>query len=152
MFSVRSVIAACVCLLFLARAGAQNVSNSDVRPAILMQRAYVDYIWVKGCGERQSHSTKFVSSEDFVSFAEMQRARGEITFIEQALRQFDPNIDFNALWKKAARNQQLRGADSFGALMMLGLKSNNERCRYYLDDLSSVADIVPTLAEADKDF
>jgi hypothetical protein len=149
---LRLVMAASVCLLAQPHASAQNVSESGARPAILMQRAYVDYMWVKACEERQTHSTKFVSSDDFVSFAEMQRARGEISSIEQTLRRVDPNIDFNALWKKAAKSQQLRGADSFAALMMLGLKSSNERCRYYLDDLSSVADIVRTLAEPDKDF
>jgi hypothetical protein len=35
---------------------------------------------------------------------------------------------------------------------MLGLKSNNERCRYYLDDLENVVDLLPHLMRADKDF
>jgi hypothetical protein len=142
---------ALVCLLASPHAEAQD-GTALAKPAVLMQRAYVDYIWVKSCEERQKHRASFVSSEDFISFAEAQRARAEISAIEQTLRELDPTIDFNALWKNARTNQLSRGPDSFAALMMLGVKSNNERCRYYLDDLSTVSNTVPTLAGADKDF
>ena len=123
------------------------------RPDILMQRAYVDYICVKGCQERQQTKTSFVSSDDFISSEEMRRARAEVTSIEQILRQLDPKLDFDLLWKKAAISRESRvGSDSFAALLMLGLKSNNERCRYYLDDLEKVVDLLPRLMRADKDF
>ena len=83
----------------------------------------------------------------------MRRARAGIASVEHILRQLDPKLDFDTLWKKAANSRESRvGSDSFAALMMLGLKSNNERCRYYLDDLEKVVDLLPHLMRADKDF
>lgn len=81
---MRPAMTALVCLLASPHAAAQDVSEL-AKPAVLMQRAYIDYIWVKSCEERQKHRASFVSSEDFISFAEAQRARAEISAIEQAL-------------------------------------------------------------------
>jgi hypothetical protein len=132
---------------------AQDLADLAGRPDILMQRAYVDYICVKGCQQRQQTKTKFVSSDDFISSEEMRRARAGITSIEHVVRQLDPKLDLDALWKKAASSRESRvGSDSFAALVMLGFKSNNERCRYYLDDLEKVVDLLPHLMRADKDF
>jgi hypothetical protein len=118
-----------------------------------MQRAYVDYISVKACQQKQQDRTRFVSSDDFISFDEVRRARAEISAVEHVIRQFNPKLDYEGLWKKAASSHESRvGTDSFAALMMLGLKSNNERCRYYLDDLEKVVDVLPHLMQADKDF
>jgi hypothetical protein len=144
---------ALVCLLSGQQVAAQDLVDLAGRPDILMQRAYVDYICVKGCQQRQQTKTSFVSSDDFISSEEMRRARAGITSIEHILRQLDPKLDLDTLWKKAANSRESRvGSDSFAALMMLGLKSNNERCRYYLDDLEKVVDLLPHLMRADKDF
>jgi hypothetical protein len=144
---------ALVCLLSGQQVEAQDLADLASRPDILIQRAYVDYICVKGCQQRQQTKTKFVSSDDFISSEEMRRARAEISSIEHVVRQLDPKLDLDALWKKAASSRESRvGSDSFAALMMLGLKSNNERCRYYLDDLEKVVDLLPHLMRADKDF
>ncbi len=141
---------ALICLLSGPQVEAQDLTDLAARPDILMQRAYVDYICVKECQQRQQVRTSFVSSDDFISFAELGTARAEVSSIEHTVRQFDPKLDFDTLWKKAATLRA--GTDSFTALMMLGLKSNNERCRYYLDDLEKVVDLMPHLMRADKDF
>jgi hypothetical protein len=147
------VMTALICLLSGQQVAAQDLADLAGRPDILMQRAYVDYICVKGCQQRQQTKTSFVSSDDFISFEEMRRARAGITSIEHILRQLDPKLDLDTLWKKAANSRESRvGSESFAALMMLGLKSNNERCRYYLDDLEKVVDLLPHLMRADKDF
>jgi hypothetical protein len=144
---------ALVCLLSGQQAQAQDLTDLAGRPDILMQRAYVDYICVKGCQQSQQTKTKFVSSDDFISFEEMRRARNEVSSIEHILSQLDRKLDLNTLWKKAANSRESHvGSDSFAALLMLGLKSNNERCRYYLDDLDKVVDVLPHLMRADKDF
>jgi hypothetical protein len=144
---------ALICLLSGQHVAAQDLVDLASRPDVLMQRAYVDYICVKGCQQGQQTKTRFVSSDDFISFEEMRRARAEITSIEHILRQLDPKLDLDLLWKKAANSRESRsGTDSFAALLMLGLKSNNERCRYYLDDLEKVVDLLPRLMRADKDF
>jgi hypothetical protein len=144
---------ALVCLLSGQQVEAQDLADLAGRPDILMQRAYVDYICVKGCQQRQQTKTSFVSSDDFISFEEMRRARNEVSSIEHLLRQLDPKLDLDTLWKRATSSRESRvGTDSFAALLMLGLKSNNERCRYYLDDLEKVIDLVPHLTRADKDF
>jgi hypothetical protein len=144
---------ALVCLLSGQQVAAQDLADLAGRPDILMQRAYVDYICVRGCQQRQQTRTRFVSSDDFISFEEMRRARGEVSSIEHMLTQLDPKLDFDTLWKKAANSRESQvGSDSFAALSMLGLKSNNERCRYYLDDLERVVGLVPHLMRADKDF
>jgi hypothetical protein len=144
---------ALACLLSAQQVAAQDLADLAGRPDILMQRAYVDYICVKGCQQRQHTRTSFVSSEDFISFEEMRRARNEVSSIEHMLRQLDPKLDLDTLWKRAAGSRESHvGTDSFAALLMLGLKSNNERCRYYLDDLDKVVDLVPHLLRADKDF
>jgi hypothetical protein len=144
---------ALVCLLSGQQVEAQDLADLTGRPDILMQRAYVDYICVKGCQQRQQTKTGFVSSDDFISFEEMRRARNEVSSVEHMLRQLDPKLDLDTLWKRAAGSRESRvGSDSFAALLMLGLKSNNERCRYYLDDLEKVVDLVPHLMHADKDF
>jgi hypothetical protein len=144
---------ALICLLSGQQVAAQDLVDLAGRPDILMQRAYVDYICVKGCQQRQQTKTRFVSSDDFISSEEMRRARAGIASVEHILRQLDPKLDFDTLWKKAANSRESRvGSDSFAALMMLGLKSNNERCRYYLDDLEKVVDLLPHLMRADKDF
>ncbi len=144
---------ALVCLLSGQQVAAQDLADLAGQPDILMQRAYVDYICVRGCQQRQQTRTNFVSSDDFISFEEMRRARNEVSSIEHVLRQLDPKLDFDTLWKKAANSQESQaGSGSFAALMMLGLKSNNERCRYYLDDLERVVGLVPHLMRADKDF
>lgn len=146
-------LTALVCLLSGQQVEAQDLADLVGRPDILMQRAYVDYICVKGCQQRQQTMTSFVSSDDFISFEEMRRARNEVSSIEHVLRQLDPKLDFDTLWKKSASSRESRtGSDSFAALLMLGLKSNNERCRYYLDDLEKVVDLLPHLMRADKDF
>jgi hypothetical protein len=144
---------ALVCLLSGQQVAAQDLVDLASRPDILMQRAYVDYIWVKSCQEQQQTKTSFVSSDDFISSEEMRRARSEITSIEDIVRELDPKLDLDMLLKKAAINRKSRaGSDSFAALLMLGLKSNSERCRYYLDDLEKVVDLLPRLMRADKDF
>ena len=144
---------ALVCLLSGQQVEAQDWADLVGRPDILMQRAYVDYICVEGCQQRQQTRTSFVSSDDFISFEEMRRARNEVSIIEHILRQLDPKLDLDTLWKKSASSRESRaGSDSFAALLMLGLKSNNERCRYYLDDLENVVDLLPHLMRADKDF
>jgi hypothetical protein len=144
---------ALVCLLSGQQVAAQDLADLAGRPDVLMQRAYVDYICVRGCQQRQQTRTNFVSSDDFISFEEMRRARSAVSSIEHMLIQLDPKLDFDTLWKRAASSQESRvGTDSFAALLMLGLKSNNERCRYYLDDLEKVVDLVPHLMRADKDF
>lgn len=144
---------ALVCLLSGQQVEAQDLADLAGRPDILVQRAYVDYICVKGCQQRQQTKTSFVSSDDFISSEEMRRARNEVSSIEHLLRQLDPKLDLDTLWKRAASSRESRaGTDSFAALLMLGLKSNNERCRYYLDDLEKVIDLVPHLTRADKDF
>ena len=144
---------ALVCLLSGQQVEAQDLADLGGRPDILMQRAYVDYICVKGCQQSQQTRTNFVSSDDFISFEEMRRARNEVSSVEHMLRQLDPKLDFETLWKKAANSRESHvGSDSFAALSMLGLKSNNERCRYYLDDLERVVSLVPHLMQADKDF
>jgi hypothetical protein len=149
---VRMAMTALVCLLSGQQVEAQDLADLAGRPDILMQRAYVDYICVKGCQQRQQTRTKFVSSDDFISFEEMRRARNEVS-IEHMLRQVDSKLDLDTLWKRAASSRESRvGSDSFAALLMLGLKSNNERCRYYLDDLEKVVDLLPHLMRADKDF
>ena len=144
---------ALVCLLSGQQVPAQDLADLAGRPDILMQRAYVDYICVRGCQQRQQTRTNFVSSDDFISFEEMRRARNEVSSIEHMLTQLDPKLDLDTLWKRAASSRESRvGTDSFSALLMLGLKSNNERCRYYLNDLEGVVGLVPHLMRADKDF
>ncbi len=144
---------ALICLLSGPQVEAQDLTGLAPQPDILMQRAYVDYICVKECQQRQQMTTSFVSSDDFISFAEMRTARAEVSSVEHTLKQFDPRLDVDTLWKKAAASREARaGGDSFAALMMLGLKSNKERCRYYLDDLEKVVDLMPHLMRADKDF
>ncbi|MBV9237431.1 MAG: hypothetical protein JOZ94_16470 [Xanthobacteraceae bacterium] len=144
---------ALLCLLSGQQVAAQDLADLAGRPDILMQRAYVDYICVRGCQQRQQTRTSFVSSDDFISFEEMRRARSEVSSIEHMLIQIDPKLDLDTLWKKAANSRESQpGSGSFAALLMLGLKSNNERCRYYLDDLERVVGLVPHLMRADKDF
>jgi hypothetical protein len=144
---------ALICLLSGQQVAAQDLADLAGRPDILMQRAYVDYICVRGCQQRQQTRTNFVSSDDFISFEEMRRARSEVSSIEHMLTQLDPKLDFDTLWKNAANSRESQvGSGSFAALQMLGLKSNNERCRYYLDDLERVVGLVPHLMRADKDF
>lgn len=144
---------ALLCLLSGQQVAAQDLADLAGRPDILMQRAYVDYICVSGCQQRQQTRTSFVSSDDFISFEEMRRARSEVSSIEHMLIQLDPKLDLDTLWKKVANSRESQaGSGSFAALLMLGLKSNNERCRYYLDDLERVVGLVPHLMRADKDF
>ena len=112
---------ALVCLLSGQQVEAQDLADLAGRPDILMQRAYVDYIYVKGCQQRQQTRTRFVSSDDFISFEEMRRARNEVSSIEHLLMQIDPKLDFDTLWKRAASSRESRvGTDRFAALLMWG--------------------------------
>jgi hypothetical protein len=149
---VRLLTAAIAWLIAVQHVTAQDAGDLPARPAVLMQRAYVDYVFVRACRERQTNTNRFVSSDDFISSDEMRRARADISSIEGTIKQLDPSLDYETLWKQAVRSRESRkSADAFAALMMLGLKSYNERCRYYFDDLEKLLDTVPHLGR-EKDF
>jgi hypothetical protein len=148
---VRLLTAAIASLLAMPHVAAQDAGDLPARPAVLMQRAYVDYVFVRACRERQTNN-KFVSSDDFISSDEMRRARADISSIEGTIKQLDPSLDYETLWKQAVKSRESRkSADAFAALMMLGLKSYNERCRYYFDDLEKLIDTLPHMVR-EKDF
>lgn len=148
-----AILALSTGVLVTPRADAQGAANVSTRPSDLLIRAYVDYVRIKACERRQETATNFVSSDDFISFAEFQSARTEVSAIEHLLTQLDPQLDRDAMWKRAMGDSDAPNSqDGFGALMMLGLKANRERCRYYLVDLDVVFKTLPRLAETDKDF